>query len=759
MNFWGTGIFLLSLSLGAGIIEEAEQLFYHGDFSGCEKLLEKNPDLKLNQIQQLKRQAMLEYISGSNPEQIAVNVKKAKDIAGHRNWVASDILNHAAFLIRRAESWKSRGIPEYQELSDAAAQLLSHLNDGANPEIAIKHVVLQTRYMNLNGEYDQPIEQIQNVLRLYYPEKRYAGGQNRTEGTGEIQLLILLGEQYSGQSVSTRNIRSKTVSLTAAAKCYLRALRLLSPRTGMYKEISDRLCHIRETLRIMGYNLNLPGSIRSSKPVAIAMIDEMLRLRRFQDVILVLENKHDNDSRLRYALALSAIGHADKAVSAIKELSEYSEPEFLLKCARHALSAGKENDAAYFLKCFLKSAPDSPNARQANEMYINILMRQKKYQAAAELILRYLDQDPALVRKDELTFLAAQCYYLSGKYAESIKLCKRISRSSNHQLLQAKAEIKVKDYSNSLKRLKALLRTPKLSETEFHQALILAIHAASKTNSPETGTLLETFLKRFPKDPDMSTYAYQLLARYSKQKNASDKLEKLAAFYCRNSKKHEGIIAFLLKCADQTRESKSKEKILRNFLLLPSLTAADLIEVLNRIQSPHLKQSFMNKFKIRFENTPEICRLYLIMANTEFSLGNYQKAMDSLNKLLCQPEIYRYLDCKKLQLQINIRQRNETEVRKICQELLQSKLSVPNRREVTLSLAESWERSGEHQKAIASAWTVIPPDGQGTDREDTQTIQKILELIIRNAKKCNSKTDLDEAKDILMSAGHKMVGT
>ena len=41
MNFWGTGIFLLSLSLVAGVIEEAEQLFYHGDFSGCEKLLEK----------------------------------------------------------------------------------------------------------------------------------------------------------------------------------------------------------------------------------------------------------------------------------------------------------------------------------------------------------------------------------------------------------------------------------------------------------------------------------------------------------------------------------------------------------------------------------------------------------------------------------------------------------------------------------------------------------------------------------------------
>ena len=47
MNFWGTGIFLLSLSLGAGVIEEAEQLFYHGDFSGCEKLLEKNPEIAL----------------------------------------------------------------------------------------------------------------------------------------------------------------------------------------------------------------------------------------------------------------------------------------------------------------------------------------------------------------------------------------------------------------------------------------------------------------------------------------------------------------------------------------------------------------------------------------------------------------------------------------------------------------------------------------------------------------------------------------
>ncbi|MBO4630915.1 MAG: tetratricopeptide repeat protein [Lentisphaeria bacterium] len=752
MNFWGSIFFItVSLSLGAGIIEDAEQLFYHGRFSECGKLLEKNPDLKLNQTQQLKRQAMLEYLSGSNPEQIAANVKKAKEIAGHRNWVASDILNHAAFLIRRAESWKSRGIPEYQELSDAAAKLLSRLNDGANPEIAIKHVVLQTRNLNLNGEYDQPIEQIQNVLRLYYPEKRHAAGQKRGGGTGEIQLLILLGEQYSGQSVSTRNIQSKTVSLTAAAKCYLRALRLLSPRAGMYKEISDRLCHIRETLRIMGYNLNLPNSIRPSKPVAVAMIDEMLRLRRFQDVILILENKHDHDSRLRYALALSAVGHTDKAVSAVKELKNYSKPEFLLKCARHALSAGKENDAAYFLRCFLKTAPDSPDARQANEMYINILMRQKKYLEAADLILRHSDlvSDPA--RKEELTFLAAQCYYLSGKYAEAVRLCRGITPLNHHQLLQAKAEIKLKDYSNSLNRLKTLLQSPKLSETEFHQSLTLAIYAANESNSPDTGTLLETFLKRFPSDADMAAYAYQLLAWYSKQKPASDKLEKLAAFYCRNSKDRAASITFLLKCADQTRGTKSKEEILRNFLLLPSLTASELTEILNRTSSDHLKQTFIKKFRIPFENTPEICRLYLIMANTEFSLGNDPGAMDYLNHLLCQPEIFRYQDCKKLQLRINIRQRNETEVRKICQELLQSKLSLPVRRQIALFLAESWERSGENQKAIASAWTVIPPDGRGADREDTHAIQKLLNLIIRNAQKSNSKTDLEDAKDILIA--------
>ena len=124
------------------------------------------------------------------------------------------MLNHSTLLIRRAEDWKTRGIPEYQELSNAAAQLLSQLKDSSNPETAIKQVILQTRNLNLNGEYKEPMKLICDVLHLYYPA---SGSANKIKSTGETELLILLGEQYAGLGASAKNEQEKIKALSSAA--------------------------------------------------------------------------------------------------------------------------------------------------------------------------------------------------------------------------------------------------------------------------------------------------------------------------------------------------------------------------------------------------------------------------------------------------------------------------------------------------------------------------------------------------------------
>ncbi|MDD4180953.1 MAG: hypothetical protein PHE87_04940, partial [Victivallaceae bacterium] len=84
--------------------------------------------------------------------------------------------------------------------------------------------------------------------------------------------------------------------------------------------------------------------------------------------------------------------------------------------------------------------------------------------------------------------------------------------------------------------------------------------------------------------------------------------------------------------------------------------------------------------------------------------------------------------------------------RKAYQELLLTKLKRQEKRKIILELAHSWERDNNAQKAIATAWTAIPPDGKSTDANETQII---VNLVIRNAKKLNSQPDIENATEIL----------
>ncbi|MDD4181505.1 MAG: hypothetical protein PHE87_07745, partial [Victivallaceae bacterium] len=166
-------IMFLTFSAFAGKFEDVEKLFQQGKFVECNQAIDELLQTNIATAQKLKLEAMREYIWGNNPDKIAENVKKAQEIAQHHGWLTADLLNHSTLLIRRAEDWKSRGIPEYQELSTTAGKLLEQVKDGGNPEIAIKLVMLQTKNFNLNGEYQEPMRLIDQVLRFFYPSVRY----------------------------------------------------------------------------------------------------------------------------------------------------------------------------------------------------------------------------------------------------------------------------------------------------------------------------------------------------------------------------------------------------------------------------------------------------------------------------------------------------------------------------------------------------------------------------------------------------------
>lgn len=746
MKLFASILFILSAILAAGEFENAERLFMQGKFKECDSLIENALKANPTDAQKLKLQAMREYIWGNHPEKITENVKKAREIASHRGWLTADLLNHSALLIRRAEDWKARGIPEYQDLSNAAAKLLGQLKDGGNPAIAIKQVILQTKNYNLNGEYHEPIRLIRNLLRLYYPSKRRP---REKKSSGEIELLILLGEQYAGLGASTRDEREKINTLSSAAQYYMQAVKHLPEDSARFPDLCDRLCLCRETLRLLGYYLQLPRRIKSRKSIEVSMIDEMLRSCRFHDVVIALESKSSPSMRLRYAMALSAIGKSDKAIAVIQELKEIPEPHFLLQMGMYAIAFAEKEEAGVFFQRFLKTDPQGQDAIIANQQYAVILIEQKKYAEGANVLLQQAKLLSEQNQKEDTLFLAAQYSYQAGRYSDCIKILSEIHPTSPRKLLLAQTEIKNNDIRNAFQLLNELLKEKNLSTDLHNTTTKLAVFCSMKLDSSDTVRLLEQFLRQYPDDTESPEYARHLLNLYKTTKAEPSKFEKLAAYFFRIASVHRDTTAFLLACADQIPNTASKENVFRLLLKQKEMSTADLSVLLKKIPSLSLKREFWKRYKKPFANTPRLCELYFQIAEIEFALKNYQESLRCLEKLLQQPEIFRYKDCKRLQIETNVKLGNEPDVRKGCQELLLTKLPANEKRSIVLSLAQSWERSGESKKAIANAWTAVPLDGKSCDKKDKQVIRELLDLIVSNAKKTGSTTDIQDAGDLL----------
>lgn len=739
-------LFCLSTILTAGVFEDAERLFQEGKFKECDSLIGNALKASPAEAQKHKLQAMREYIWGSNPEKITENVKKAQEIATHRGWLTEDLLNHSTLLIRRAEDWKARGIPEYQDLSNAAAELLEQLKDGGNPAIAIRQVILQTRNANLNGEYHEPIRRVRNLLRLYYPPKRRT---QEKKPSGEIELLILLGEQYSGLCASTRNEREKINTLSSAVQYYLQAVKLLPENSIRFQDLCDRLCFCRETLRLLGYHLQLPQKIKPRKSTELLMIDEMLRSRRFHDVVIALESKSPPSMRLRYATALSAIGKLDKAIAVIHELKEFPEPQFLLQMGKYAIAFTDKEKAGVFFQKFLETAPLGQDTIIANQQYAAILVEQGKYTEGANVLLRQSKLFSDLNQKEDTLFLAAQYFYRAERYSDCIKILSGIHLTSSRKLLLAQAEIKNNDIRNAFQILNELLKEKSLSSDLRNTAIKLAIFCSMKLNSPDAVKLLEEFLRQYPADTESPEYAQHLLQLYKKTKVCPTKFEKLATFFFRMAPAHHDTTAFLLSCADQIPNTVSKGNVFLLLLKQKEMSISDLNTLLKKIPSLSLKREFWKRYNRPFENVPELCELYFLAAEMEFKLRNYRQALTYLEILLQQPEVFQYKSCKRLQIETYEKLGQEADVRKCCQELLLTQLNAKEKRSIVLLLAQSWQRSGEHQKAIASAWSAVPLDGNKSDRKDEQAIRDLLWIIITEAKKIQSKIDIQEAEDIM----------
>ena len=746
MKLLSFSFLVLMFTLAAGEYADAEILFQQGKFFECENSIEDLLQKDLSVSQKNKLLAMREYIWGNDPEKIVVLVNRAKEIAGQQGLSPSELLNHSVLLVRRAEDWKLRRIPEYQDLVNAARTMLERLKDGGDPDIAIKQVILQTKLDNLDGDYMKPIRQIREILQLYYPRNRRNLSKN---SSGETELLILLGEQYEGLGTSVQKEQEKTEALASCARCYLEAITKLPKSSSQYQDLADRLFLCREILRLLGYDLRLPPQIKPQKPAELAIIDEMLRNRRFQDAVKALETKKAPAMRLRYAVALSAIGQPDKAVQIVKELKEISEPYLILQAAQFSFSAGKKDETIFFLNEFLQRKPLSPDSLPAWQQYTFLLIKNNRYAEGAAAFLQQSDFIFTPEEREDAIFHAAQCFYKAGMYVDCIQLFPRISLTPERIILLAHAYMHNNMPDRALYVLKEMLSEENLNGEIQCDAMKLAISCAGDKFTEDAIVFLEKFLKLYPQDNDAIDYSKKLLTLYRKTKAPPEKIEELANSFLSLTQQKSDVIPFLLSCSNHVPDMVAKENLLRKLLGQKEFSVDELKFLLMNLPTPTLKHEFLLRYKKDFENTPEICDQYFQLGEVEYALHDYHSSLINIEKLLSQQEVFRYKDCKRLQIQCNLNLGNEPAARKACQEYLLTKLPPLEKSDIILTLSLSWERSGELKKAIASAWSGIPLTKEKTDGIDKKILRELLNLIVRNAEKIKSPSDIQDAKILL----------
>ncbi|MBS1369217.1 MAG: hypothetical protein HPZ91_04580 [Lentisphaeria bacterium] len=748
-------IFLLALLpamlRGAGEFEKAEQLFTQGDPAACGKLIAEllAPDsrVRLAPEQKLRLQAMQEHLIGSSPEAISENVKAAKEVAVHPNWLTADLLNYSALFIRRATEWKKRGIPEYQELSDAAEKLLSRATDNGDPDTAIRILLLRVRNFNLNGEYNEPLMLISRMLSFYFP----AGKRSAKNGTDAlVQLWMLAGEQNMGIGARSSDEREKINVLTKGANFYLRAAEEMKTDDPRFEELCARLHYCREALKLLGCGLTLPARITAPPEMKTAIIDEMFRQRRFHDAVLALDGRQEPELRIRRAAALCAIGQIDQAL-AIVETPKFRivAPAFLPRMARDCFAAGRKDEALRLLKLYLKTLPGGVDADAAATDCARLLLDAGRYSDAAVFFrkLAKTTKDPA--RRESATFSAAQCLFRAKQYKACIELAETLPVKPDHILLISRAQMVSGRAAAALTGLKTLLADPGLPAGLKPDVLKLAIDCSS-ADPKQQAAYCKQFTNEYAELSESFGYAVLLAGLHEKAKAPDREFRSLAVWTLKHHMMKKEAVPFILRCVSKIGNANTGQELCRKLLACDSFSPAELAVLLRELPSDALKAEFWKKYRIPFDSRPETCEVYYQAARMEKNRKNHSGALMLCRQLLGEKNVYRYPDVKLLEAEALDASGQGDEARRSCQELLLGKLTPVERQKITLMLAGSWERSGAPEKAIATAWSAVPPDGRGGPE-----VRALLKLILRNAEKIGSAPDREEAAELLELAGQK----
>ncbi|MDD5727541.1 MAG: tetratricopeptide repeat protein [Victivallales bacterium] len=776
----------------------AEQCFQQGKYESAEKLLnefvstaEQN---RQNAEYRLKAAGMLEYLMRYGPRNIRKTLNQARKLQVGQPSL-KETLNSCLVFIGRAQDWKKRSVPQWNELADTVLKTLDKLNDNGSGVTASQITLLKVKILELQGNYRQAMVILEECIRHYYPGLlgrfyRFTAGDMTPR-----RLLTALGRQYAALADRARQKTEKTQLYSQAAGCYIKAVSGLKSGNIEVVNVRADVLECQEALQLLGYKLHLPKNLQAATGGSPHLLKQMIEQQRYQAALKAIEiqlKKHrakpDPGMLCLYAETLAGNKMYVKALAAYRQAAKLKpEDKFLrrdiLTAANAFHKAGADNEARELFALFVRIAPDHPDTEQALFQCADISMHQKKYQTAAEYFKRCAAKTEDIQLKAKALFNAAQSEYQLGKYesvlavtkeAEALEKSLPSTLVRDFTLLNAQSLLKLAQActtsgkaelgSRALAEFQKLIKLSNLPPELMERVILMASFSAIAAKKADIAMkLLEQYLDHHFREPSALEIANHLLELYFQhQKYAS--IRKLAGNLILDDpyspKKRELVLnagkTFLSKSmpektlevyADFVQKNKFDERFL---LQISKVLLQDEFDQLRGRADELLVRIFT-------ANLPAVPadslsgEIYYQLANACFRQKNYRTALELIDSMLERKKVYDYFKVKMLHAGIMRKDKKYASAIKDCQDLLLAEPPPELRREIILDLADSYRQSGNNKKAIATAWTMVPLTPKKFSPDEKEQIRQTLKLIYSCGREINSQTDQKEAADIFKS--------
>ncbi len=728
-----------------------------------------------------RARAMLEFILRSSADQVEVTLLLARSLKEEPDPGA--LLDLAALLLGRAEEWKRKSYTEWPELVKLLSNALDSFRDVGDPSLIFRHTLLQVNASNLQtGNYAAGAEKLQLFLRHHYPEALQLVRYRRELPYDACRLLIALSAQYAEMAQRANSPEDKKRYFGQAAGYLLNAVNGLPENSPDYERGCGELLRYQEALRLLGFELRLPEGILPAAAPTLAVLKDMLNRQQYQAAEIVIAGKLKQVSEPDQVAELQVL--QIQALTGLKRdadiaaIAEQLSPELLsdqalsdlYQCAG-TLQARRAAPESLQLLAKIIDSGRSSHPDYANALFLAARMALDCEQPglAASFFEKYADALPDPEQRASFRHNAMVCYYRSGDYSRVREMAAGETPGATPEirmrmrLLGARAALQSGDAAAALLELEnmAATETEPTPETRSELLLLSGLTALKARDSEKACRYLECYIREFSAAPQVPEAAEALLGLYTVPP-AEERLQQIADIIAQHHATRPGALPLLGKIAVFRKKHFDSGMALESYRRLAS--AASLPEELllqalqdfrqEAFQSLPAQQAQMALVLTErlptLADAPLLQELYFRRLDALVVLERYQEAQKLSDELLQRPNQYHFFEIKLLRALLFCGLQQFEQARRECQEILTMGAPAQPVRQAGLIIAKSWQMEGNHTRAVASAWNIIPPGGfNQLPPEEQETIRRGLQLIVECARQVSSRADLEDAEALL----------